>query len=372
MAVLSWAVVWLALSGHNAVVRAANQCRRHGDSEGCSDIETPEPVRNKAALLQASVGQTRITLPDDSRTGTDGGEEQPAAALPSTAKAAHPASASNDTASNNASASAQPKGAVRPIHLLEDNSSAAENVSTAAQPSAVEPASLERLALVAANLSTASGLGAASWISAGSSVVAAAQQIAHELRKELPESLVYVFPSMQTDIGAVFGLALVSSAIWCTLVVLAACVYRSQKQFPQAVSSRSTKDFDDWTSGPFDFCTDAKVGCWSCWCPCIRWADNMDMLGIVSFWVGLLLFCGLIMLTTIPGGLLLWLVAVLLWMSFRQQTRLKFDMEKSTLRTLIGDCALYCCCWPCAIAQEARHIEEACRAAHPALRKFGP
>jgi len=372
MAVLTWAVVLLALSGHNAVVRAANQCRRNGDSEGCSDIETPEQaVRNNAALLQAAVGQARITLPDDMQ-GADGAEEQPTDTRASSAKAAHPASASNDTASNSTPAAAQAEGAVQPIHLLEDNSSAADNTSTAAQPSAAEPASQEQLALVAANVSTVHGLGAASWMSAGSSVLAAAQQTAHDLRKDLPERLVYIFPSMQTDIGAVFGLALASSAIWCTLVVLAACVYRSQKSFPQAVSSRSTQEFEDWTSGPFDFCTDAKVGCWSCWCPCIRWADNMDMLGIVSFWVGLLLFCGLIMLTTIPGGLLLWLVATLLWMSFRQQLRLKFDMEKSTFRTFIGDCALYCCCWPCAIAQEARHIEEACRAAHPALRKFGP
>lgn len=211
---------------------------------------------------------------------------------------------------------------------------------------------------------------------ARSSVVSILQKTAHRIREGLPARLVDVFPSLKTDIGAAFGLSLVSAAIWCTLVGAIACLYRSHKAFTQAISSRPEQDFNDWTSGPFDFFpglsffSDLKVCCWSCWCPCIRWADNMDMLGILSFWVGLLVFCGLVLLNTVPGGLLLWLIASLLWMSFRQQLRMKFDMEQNTLRTFVGDCALYCCCWPCAIAQEARHIEEASRAAHKAVRKI--
>jgi len=336
MAVLTCPVLRLALLAWVAAV-AANQCSRGGERCTHIEAEVPEPVRNEAALLQASVGKFKTTLPDDAAAAATPLLETPTAPQPS--KPLPPVVADNTTAT-------------------------ADNATAAVQP--------EKLALVAGQVSTVSGqeLRQDSWLSAGR-VAATAQQMAHYLRTELPDSLVYFFPSMQTDVGAVFGLALISSAIWCTLVTLAACVYRSQKSFPQAVSSRSKQDFNDWTSGPFDFCSDAKVCCWSCWCPCIRWADNMDMLGIVSFWVGLGLFCGLIMLTTVPGGLLLWLVAVLLWMSFRQQLRLKFSMEQSTFRTFIGDCALYCCCWPCAIAQEARHIEEACRAAHPAMRKLG-
>jgi len=335
--VLTWAVAWLALFVHDAAV-TANQCSRNGDR--CSDSEPPAPVRNEAALLQASVGKIRATLPEEPASG-NGGEAQ---------------TATDPTAM-------QPP-APRPVVQTQD--------TPTAQPKVAGPGSSKDLTLVTGQASVASGEDGqdASWLFAGGSVIGAAHLVAHQVRKELPDRVVYVFPSMQTDVGTAFGLAIMSSVIWCTLVTLAACVYRSQKSFPQAISSRSKQDFNDWTSGPFDIHSDLKVCCWSCWCPCIRWADNMDMLGILGFWVGLLLFCGLIILTTVPGGLFLWLVAVLLWMSFRQQLRLKFDMEQSTVRTFLGDCALYCCCWPCAIAQEARHIEEACRAAHPAMRKL--
>jgi Cys-rich protein (TIGR01571 family) len=203
-----------------------------------------------------------------------------------------------------------------------------------------------------------------------SSMMTFVRDIATIIRDELPDSVVYMFPAMKSDFGAVFGLSLATATIWCSFVFAVAFVYRSNKAFPRAISSRPEQDFNDWTSTPTDVCADSQVCCWSCWCPCIRWADNMDMLGIVSFWAGLLMFCSLILLISVPGGLLLWLVASLLWMSFRQQLRLKFDMEQNTFKTLFSDCMIYCCCWPFAIAQEARHIEEASRAAHKAVRKF--
>lgn len=194
------------------------------------------------------------------------------------------------------------------------------------------------------------------------------QSFIQHIQKRLPDTLVDEFPSLKTTLGAFQGLALVSILIWCTLVCCAARFYKSNKPRVMALSSRPESDFNDWTSTPFDMFSDWKVCCWSCWCPCIRWADTMDMLGIVGFWVGLLVFCGLVLLNALPGGLLLWFVASLLWMSFRQQLRMKFDMEHNTFRTFMGDWSLYCCCWPCAIAQEARHIEEACRADHKAIR----
>lgn len=196
------------------------------------------------------------------------------------------------------------------------------------------------------------------------------QSSIQHIQKRFPDTLVTEFPSLRTTLGAVQGLVLVSILIWCTLVGCAARFYKSHKPRVMALSSRPESDFNDWTSGPFDMLSDWKVCCWSCWCPCIRWADTMDMLGIVGFWVGLLVFCGLFLLNAVPGGLLLWFVASLLWMSFRQQLRMKFDMEHNTFKTFMGDWSLYCCCFPCAIAQEARHIEEACRADHKATRKF--
>lgn len=332
MMVFTWAVALLALFVLDVRV-TANQCSRHDDR--CSGSEPPEPARNVAALLQASVGKISITVPQESAGGEAQTATAPTASLPF---------------------APLPRDQMQGVPVAE--------------PKVAEPGSAEEdLTLAAVQVASGQEEQESSWLFSGGSAFAVAHRLVHHLRKTLPERVVSLFPSMQTDVGAAFGLAIMSAVIWCSLVTLAACLYRSQKSFPQAISSRSKQDFNDWTSGPFDICSDGRVCCWSLLCPCIRWADNMDMLGILGFWVGLLLFCGLIMLTTVPGGVLLWLVAVLLWMSFRQQLRLKFDMEQSTVRTFIGDCALYCCCWPCAIAQEARHIEEACRAAHPAMRK---
>jgi len=296
---------------------------------------------NEAALLQASVGKGRVTLEETTAGSIDDAD-------PSDAKAA--ATPSVDTVSSR----------VDTVNLV------VQPVVDAAPPQGIEadvakpldPEGPEEVGLLQHLAET--------------SVLSIAQRVAHTIRKEIPDGVVSIFPSLKTDLGAAFGLSLASFFIWCTFVAAFASVYRSQKSFPQAVSSRPEQDFNDWTSGPFDFVADWSVCCWSCWCPCIRWADNMDMLGILSFWVGLLVFCGLVLLGTVPGGLLFWLVASLLWMSFRQQLRVKFDMEQNNLRTFAGDCLLYCCCWPCAISQEARHIEEACRAAHKACRKSEP
>lgn len=166
------------------------------------------------------------------------------------------------------------------------------------------------------------------------------------------------------------GLIPLSILAWCILVVSSASCYRSSKNFPQAVSSRPEQDFNDWTSGPFECSRDSTICFWACLCPCIRWADNMDMLSILGYWVIILIFCGLVLLNTVPGGAVILFTGVLLWMAyFRQQLRKKFDMEHSTFNAVTSDLVLYCYCWTCAIAQEARHIEEACRSAHTAVRK---
>jgi len=333
MAIRSWATAWLALQllQHTAVTV---------DPESCTEIETPDPVINEAALLQASVGKGRVTLvEEETPADTVPVPQQPELVTPKSS----PLLSGHSVRVKQGSASA----AARP-----------EDVSVMQEPLVLADTSQEPVESGVALL-------------ARSSVMSMMQRIAQGIREEFPASLVYIFPALKTDIGAVFGLSLASFIIWCTLVAAIACFYRSQKAFPRAVSSRPEQDFNDWTSGPFDVFSEPSVCCWSVCCPCIRWADNMDMLGILGFWVALMLFCGLVLLNTVPaGGLLLWLIASLLWMSFRQQLRLKFDMEQNTLKTFVGDCALYCCCWPCAIAQEARHIEEACRADHKAVRTF--
>lgn len=319
------------------------------DPERCTEIEVATPEIDQA-LLQAGVGRHRVTLPDAVSDRSAGAEQQ------------------NATVDNAGGANSTVERVNLELLSKENETVAAINTSVDQQKG--KPQQNLSLVAVGSNVSQEQETESFSLQRlASASVLSIMHHGVRYIHEELPASLVYAIPSLKTDIGAVFGLSLASFMIWCTLVVLTACLYRSHKSFPQAVSSRPEQDFNDWTSGPFEIHSDWKVCCWSCCCPCIRWADNMDMLGIMSFWVGLLIFCVLVLLGTVPGGLLFWLVASLLWMSFRQQFRSKFDMEQNNLRSFLGDCMLYCCCWPCAIAQEARHIEEACRAAHKAVRK---
>lgn len=157
------------------------------------------------------------------------------------------------------------------------------------------------------------------------------------------------------------------------LIALSAYVYRRAKVWPEVDPEREYKDFTKFSSGPFDCLQDSNTCLWSFVCPCIRWADNMSMLGIMSFWLALTLMAGSWLLNAISGGLFWWLISALVWMVFRQRFREKFDMEgRNECSTYMGDCVLYLFCMPCAIAQEARHLETACKADHEAVKEQRP
>jgi len=183
--------------------------------------------------------------------------------------------------------------------------------------------------------------------------------------------LEWVFPQFfAPTLLASVRLMVYSTAIWCTLVLVAAWRYKSRKRWPdpeQAGLLNSDSDFKEWTSGPFECFQDIGICFWACMCPCIRWADNLEMVGVFRFWVGLSLFGNLLLLNSLASGLLLWFTGALCWMAFRQQLRRRFDMESDSADTLFNDWALYCFCCPCAIAQEARHIEAASMVGHKAV-----
>lgn len=340
-------------------------------AERCSfvDLAGEKPAGDAALIQAATVRSKRVhtanevppatALPPAPATAA----EQPAALLtPVAAGLEKPGSAMLELPLRDVSASpAKPRQQVRQLSQAVVEQTPAMQAEVAERMTVERPTAIATLPVA----DVAEGIDKERLLPlAQDSFLALTQQT----REQFPMSLVYVFPKGD-DIGAVLVLAVVSVLLWCVLVWAAACFYRHHKRFPQAISSRPEQDFKEWSSGPFDVFQDCSVCCWAVWCPCIRWADNMDMMGFVSFWVALLIFCGVILLNTVPGGILLWFVASLLWMSYRQQLRKKFDMPHSNFSTYAGDWALYCCCWPCTIAQEARHIEEAARAAHKAVRK---
>jgi len=171
-----------------------------------------------------------------------------------------------------------------------------------------------------------------------------------------------------------YAVAVVSYAVlWSALVALVAFLYRRAKVWPSVDPEMEHVDFTKFSSGPFDCLQDPKIFLWSFFCPCIRFADNTSMLGIVSFWLALAVMTGAWLLNSLQGGVLLWAASSLAWMGFRQKFRQRFGMEGQGEWTYYAtDCLLYLACAPCTIAQEARQLELAARADHEAVKAQRP
>jgi len=171
-----------------------------------------------------------------------------------------------------------------------------------------------------------------------------------------------------------YAAAIVSYVVvWSALVALVAFLYRRAKVWPSIDPEREYVDFTKFASGPFDCLKDPKICLWSLFCPYIRFADNMSMLGIVSFWPALAIMAGAWLLNSLLGGVLVWVASSFAWMGFRQKFRQRFDMEgQGRWSYYATDCLLYLACAPCAIAQEARQLELAARADHEAVKAQRP
>jgi len=107
-----------------------------------------------------------------------------------------------------------------------------------------------------------------------------------------------------------------------------------------------------------DSCQDPTIACWSLWCPCIRWADTLDTLGIMNFWTAFWIGFLALLLTEATYGFS-WLLVVLGLAHWRMRVRKKLRMASSGWFTWASDLASYCCCLPCTLAQEARHVQTA-------------
>lgn len=151
----------------------------------------------------------------------------------------------------------------------------------------------------------------------------------------------------------------VSVLLMFTLSTLAAFFYKGAVMTDEEVDR--SKHSDDWSSGLFHCFSDVPICFWSCCCPCIRWADTLHHMGFMSFWSAYALFLGLLILywglSVVGIGIFIWLAFCVALVKFRHQMREQFKMTDRQGFSYFEDLAIYCCCWPCAIAQEARHVK---------------
>mmetsp|Transcript_70378 Transcript_70378/g.132833 ORF Transcript_70378/g.132833 Transcript_70378/m.132833 type:complete len:425 (-) Transcript_70378:90-1364(-) len=88
-------------------------------------------------------------------------------------------------------------------------------------------------------------------------------------------------------------------------------------------------------------------------CPCLRWADTVDRAKLgMSFWPAFMVTFILMTLDMYIYGIAS-LVIVFLGVRFRQAMRYKYNLPYGTRKSYLEDFALWCCCTPCAIVQEA-------------------
>lgn len=152
-----------------------------------------------------------------------------------------------------------------------------------------------------------------------------------------------------------------------TVVVgfVAAVIYRCTKRWPAPEMATET-DLQVWSSGHFDCLAEPMLCCMACCCPCIRWADTMDMANVIGFWPAAAVFLFLIASNFWLPAFVIINIALLIY--GRQMLRKGFAMkEQTTARSLCGDCLYVSFCTPCAITQEARHVEKAAKVKHPLL-----
>lgn len=103
--------------------------------------------------------------------------------------------------------------------------------------------------------------------------------------------------------------------------------------------------------------TDSKnlsICCWSCFCPCIRWADTISEMGYLRFPVALAIWIFLCVGNSFLMGLGS-LILIGLGAYFRIKLRASWGLQSNTAMDIFN----WCCCIPCVVAQEARHVERA-------------
>ena len=137
-----------------------------------------------------------------------------------------------------------------------------------------------------------------------------------------------------------------------------------------------------WKFALFDVFTDLPVFCQSLWCCCCRWSTNQDLLHLASYWA-----CAFFLMITLlaprivafafPATLhvvfdvLTFLAAVCFLALRRQEIKRQFGIESGGCWSVVTDFLVYFCCGCCAVAQEARQIDEAYRTGHGAGRALG-
>lgn len=112
---------------------------------------------------------------------------------------------------------------------------------------------------------------------------------------------------------------------------------------------------DDFSDGICACSSSLPIALTACLIPCVRWSDTMQQSGFLQFFQALGIFTCLLLVNTFISGLGTLLI-VILGVFYRVKIREASNLPTSP-KTHALDFLVWFCCTPCAIAQEARHVE---------------
>lgn len=159
----------------------------------------------------------------------------------------------------------------------------------------------------------------------------------------------------------------ISLLIWILLVAAVAYFWHG-REVVATDPDKTAEEFNDWKFR-FCFCFEDPLVCLcACCCPAIRWAETISFVPeLLNFWPAFFIFMVLLALARFEVTMFMCvLILALMCTSYRQQLRNRFSMQEGGV-TYLTDCLLYFFCMCCAIAQEARHVDEALKCGHEAV-----
>lgn len=166
-----------------------------------------------------------------------------------------------------------------------------------------------------------------------------------------------------------FNIANVVSTVLITM--LAAFYFKQEmKMWPEVEPNADPAELKDWSTGGMACFSDMPTCLCACCCLPVVWADNTDMVGYMKFWIAFAacLFLRAACAWPAVSGVA-YLIMIVMFTLFRRHLRKIFDMPGRDCGGLVCDTCFICCCMCCAIAQEARHIQDASRAGHPRIER---
>eukprot|EP00930_Biecheleria_cincta_P006546 TRINITY_DN107572_c0_g1_i1.p1 TRINITY_DN107572_c0_g1~~TRINITY_DN107572_c0_g1_i1.p1 ORF type:complete len:355 (+),score=50.83 TRINITY_DN107572_c0_g1_i1:96-1160(+) len=170
-------------------------------------------------------------------------------------------------------------------------------------------------------------------------------------------------PSTETNVGHMVSTILITS--------LVAFVFRQElKTWPPVDPNADPTELKEWSTGGMACFSDMPSCLCACCCLPVVWADNADMVGYLKFWIAFAAVLFLRAACVWPAVFgLAYIITIIIFTLFRRHLRRIFDMPGQDCGGLVCDYCFICCYMCCAVAQEARHIQDASRAGHASIQR---